>query len=212
MLPTATAESISTHLRQPLAIFLDYDGTLAPIVDQPELAFISQETREAIRQLAAAYPVALVSGRSNAKLRDFLSIEGLYLAGSHGIHISSPCGKSIEGPDPKTMLLPTSRLDELLTTLDAAKGALDAALGDIPGYITEHNQFCISAHYRMVSPEYHERVAQTVHQILEAHPSLTLQKGKMVLEVSPRAQRARAESSTPPLAAEPSLSSRFPSQ
>lgn len=180
LLPTATADNfIGTHLRQPLAIFLDYDGTLAPIVDQPELAFISEETREAIRSLASAYPVALVSGRSNDKLRDFLKIDGLYLAGSHGIHICGPSGESMEGPDPEEMVG-----SESLAALDVAKGALDAALGDIPGYLTEHNRFCISAHYRMVRPEDHERVAQTVKHVLEAHPSLTLQKGKMVLEVS----------------------------
>ena len=51
-----------------LAFFLDYDGTLAPIVDQPELAFISDACRSMLSGLASTFPVAIVSGRSNDKL------------------------------------------------------------------------------------------------------------------------------------------------
>ena len=54
-LPNATAESaeISGRLagRRP-AVFLDYDGTLTPIVDRPEDAVISESMREAVRALA----------------------------------------------------------------------------------------------------------------------------------------------------------------
>ena len=45
------------------AVFLDYDGTLTPIVDRPEDAVISQDMRNAVRQLAERCPVCVVSGR-----------------------------------------------------------------------------------------------------------------------------------------------------
>jgi len=44
------------------AVFLDYDGTLTPIVDRPEDAIISQSMREAVRGLARRSPVCVVSG------------------------------------------------------------------------------------------------------------------------------------------------------
>ena len=51
-----------------LAIFLDYDGTLTPIVDRPEDAIVSESMRETIRALAQRTPVTLVSGRESRPL------------------------------------------------------------------------------------------------------------------------------------------------
>ena len=45
------------------AVFLDYDGTLTPIVSQPEDAWLSDSMRQKLRELAARAPVAILSGR-----------------------------------------------------------------------------------------------------------------------------------------------------
>ena len=45
------------------AVFLDYDGTLTPIVDRPEDAVISESMRETVRRLASRTTVCVVSGR-----------------------------------------------------------------------------------------------------------------------------------------------------
>ena len=47
-----------------LAFFLDYDGTLTPIVENPSDAKLTEETRSTVRDLAARYPTAIVSGRA----------------------------------------------------------------------------------------------------------------------------------------------------
>ena len=164
-----------------LALFLDYDGTLAPIVDQPERAFISDETRSTLRSLAGAYPVALVSGRSNAKLVDFIQLDGLYFAGSHGVDIKGPSGEIINGPDPTAMVGPAA-----IAALDAARASLDERLADIPGYLTEHNEFNISAHYRMVAMPDQPRVHAAVQEVLSQQPLLAHKEGKMVHELRPR--------------------------
>ena len=52
-----------------VAVFLDYDGTLTPIVERPEDALLPAETRGAIQRLAALAPVAIVSGRDLAEAR-----------------------------------------------------------------------------------------------------------------------------------------------
>ena len=47
-----------------LCFFLDYDGTLTPIVDNPYEAKLSEEARSVLRMLAARYKTAIVSGRA----------------------------------------------------------------------------------------------------------------------------------------------------
>ncbi|KAF2312159.1 hypothetical protein GH714_028324 [Hevea brasiliensis] len=55
-----------------IAVFLDYDGTLAPIVDNPDLAFMSDEMRAAVREVAKYFPTAIISGRSRDKGNEVL--------------------------------------------------------------------------------------------------------------------------------------------
>ena len=174
------AQLLTDASRRRLAFYLDYDGTLAPIVDQPDRAIISEETREVLRELAAAYPVALVSGRSNEKLRDFLQLDGAYLAGSHGVHICGPSGVPLDGPDPEALVGSCA-----LSSLREAHRELDAALSAIDGYLTEDNVYCITAHYRMVDPSLHEHVRETVANVLRRHPALQHKEGKMVHELRP---------------------------
>src|SRR5215203_4625745 len=51
------------------AVFLDYDGTLTPIMNRPEDAVISQGMRRTVRELAGRCPVCVVSGRDGVKRR-----------------------------------------------------------------------------------------------------------------------------------------------
>jgi trehalose 6-phosphate phosphatase len=44
-------------------VFLDYDGTISPIVSQPDKAFMSDEMRTAVQRVASLYPTAIISGR-----------------------------------------------------------------------------------------------------------------------------------------------------
>ncbi|KAK2984663.1 hypothetical protein RJ640_006646 [Escallonia rubra] len=50
-----------------IVVFLDYDGTLSPIVDDPDRAFMTNEMRDAVRDVAKFFPTAIVSGRCRAK-------------------------------------------------------------------------------------------------------------------------------------------------
>ena len=55
-----------------LAVFLDYDGTLTPIVDRPQDAVISASMREAVRALAARCAVCVVSGRDRPVVQELM--------------------------------------------------------------------------------------------------------------------------------------------
>jgi trehalose 6-phosphate phosphatase len=54
------------------AVFLDYDGTLTPIVDRPEDAIISESMRDAVRGLAGRCPVCVVSGRDRLVVQELM--------------------------------------------------------------------------------------------------------------------------------------------
>jgi trehalose 6-phosphate phosphatase len=72
------------------AVFLDYDGTLTPIVDRPDDAVISESMRAAVRALAQRCPVGVVSGRDRRVVQGLMGVDDLIVAGSHGFDIWSP--------------------------------------------------------------------------------------------------------------------------
>ena len=90
-------DQLVRHLdgRRP-AVFLDYDGTLTPIVDRPEDAIISDSMREAVRRLARRCPVCVVSGRDRRVVQELMGVDDLIVAGSHGFDIWSPTGGEIQ--------------------------------------------------------------------------------------------------------------------
>ncbi|KAK8705495.1 hypothetical protein V6N13_049097 [Hibiscus sabdariffa] len=73
-----------------IVMFLDYDGTLSPIVEDPDQAFMSGEMRAAVRDVARYFPTAIVTGRCRDKVYSFVKLSGLYYAGSHGMDIKGP--------------------------------------------------------------------------------------------------------------------------
>ncbi|MCK5534696.1 HAD-IA family hydrolase, partial [bacterium] len=74
--------NISTLFNKKKVVFLDYDGTLTPIVERPELAVLSSEMRAAIKHLAEKYTVAIVSGRMREDVEKLVGIKGIFYAGS----------------------------------------------------------------------------------------------------------------------------------
>src|SRR5437660_11510264 len=75
-----------------LAVFLDYDGTLTPIVSHPEDAWLSDSMRQALRSLAERVPVAILSGRDLDDVRGRVLVDGIVYAGSHGSDIAGAGG------------------------------------------------------------------------------------------------------------------------
>uniref|UniRef100_A0A453PJ76 Trehalose 6-phosphate phosphatase n=1 Tax=Aegilops tauschii subsp. strangulata TaxID=200361 RepID=A0A453PJ76_AEGTS len=77
-----------------IVMFLDYDGTLSPIVANPDAAYMSDAMREAVRDVAKHFPTAIVSGRCRDKVHNFVGLSELYYAGSHGMDIKGPGSNS----------------------------------------------------------------------------------------------------------------------
>jgi len=158
------------------AVFLDYDGTLTPIVDRPEDAVISAGMRAAVRRLAARCPVCVVSGRDRPVVQRLMGIDDLIVAGSHGFDIWSPVGGAAQREavprDLELIGAVTSRLGELMKAVEGAA--------------VEPKRLSVAAHYRMVPKARREEVRQIVETVLSEFPRrLKVTPGKMVYEVQP---------------------------
>src|SRR5207247_4185751 len=71
------------------AIFLDVDGTLAPIVERPDLAEVPEETRAELRRLRDRYAlVACISGRTGADAWRLVGVDGIFYVGVHGLELA----------------------------------------------------------------------------------------------------------------------------
>jgi len=157
------------------AVFLDYDGTLTDIVEDPDKAFLSEETRCVLSTLAQGTPVAVVSGRDLAKLREFVALDSIYYAASHGFEIAGPNGyhQVAEGAD------------TYVDALDDAQNALGPALEGIRGHFVERKAFAMAVHYRRVAESDIAAVEQAVDDTLVAFPRLRKTGGKKVFEIVP---------------------------
>src|SRR5215471_14224811 len=162
--------------KQP-AVFLDYDGTLTPIVDRPEDAVISDSMREAVRRLAERVPVIVVSGRDRKVVQKLMSLDNLVVAGDHGFDIWSPSEGSIEHEVGASF---ESLLQEVETKLRAEMAV-------IPGVLIEPKKSSVAIHFRLVPEEQRSHVKKCVDTILSEHlRELKVTPGKMVFEIQPK--------------------------
>ncbi len=159
------------------AVFLDYDGTLTPIVDRPEDAVISDSMREAVEGLAERCPVCVVSGRDRPVVQELMGLDNLIVAGSHGFDIWSPDEGKIEREED----------DDFGELLDKVKARVREEVELIEGTSVEPKAASVAVHYRLVSEDEKPRVREVVDEILEEHPDdLKMTPGKMVYEIQPK--------------------------
>jgi len=156
-------------------VALDYDGTLTPIVERPELAVLSDEMRGVVTALADRCTVAVISGRDRKDVQNLVGIDTLFYAGSHGFDISGPEGQHIG----------SQQGEDFLPALDEAQASIESLLADIPGSQIERKRFSVAVHYRRVDPGRAPAVEEAVDRVLAEHDRLRKGTGKMVFEVQP---------------------------
>jgi len=174
MVPSALAHvgHLAAH-GQRLAIFLDYDGTLTPIVARPELAELSDSTRQVLRELAGYFPVAILSGRDLNDLRERVKIDNIVYAGSHGFDIAGPGGMNKQ-------VAP-----EFVPVLDAAEEELQKKLAGISRALMERKRFSIAVHYRNVKASDIPKIERAVKEVATRHRTLRKIDNKKVYELQP---------------------------
>ncbi|XP_020215083.1 trehalose-phosphate phosphatase A [Cajanus cajan] len=177
-----------------IALFMDYDGTLSPIVDNPDCAFMSDNMRTAVKKVAEYFPTAIISGRSRDKVYQFVGLTELYYAGSHGMDIIGPVRQSVSDNHPNCIRSTDKQgtevnlfqpAAEFLPMINEVLKSLQECTKDIKGAKVENNKFCVSVHYRNVEEKSWDLVGQRVHDVLKDYPRLRLTHGRKVLEVRP---------------------------
>ena len=158
-----------------VAVFLDYDGTLTPIVATPDLAKISEEMREVLREVADVCPTVIVSGRGRQDVHRLVALDNLYYAGSHGFDIAGPASTAIRHEIGS----------EYRPILEDAARVFNRKIAPIGGALIEDKRFSLAVHYRLVKESEVSAIEAVVDAVVASHPELKKAHGKKVFEVRP---------------------------
>ncbi|MGE5279754.1 MAG: trehalose-phosphatase [Deltaproteobacteria bacterium] len=161
--------------RKRLVLFLDYDGTLTPIVARPDLAVLAPQMRASVERLAKVHTVAVVSGRMREDVEHLVGVKDIFYAGSHGLDIKGPGFARIE-----------PRAEEAIGLVGRVIETLSEELKGIEGVLIEKKKISVAVHYRLLKDEKKlPAIASRVREIVRQHPRLRLMNGKKVFEILP---------------------------
>jgi len=153
------------------ALFLDFDGTLAPLQDDPQTVAMSAPLWRALEVLSEGLggALAVVSGRD---VRDLTARTPscLWRAGGHGLEICAPG----ETPPPG----PPEAPPELASPLAGFAA-------ERPGVRLERKGPILAVHYRR-APDLAAEVLSAVQGAAAPFPDYAVQSGKMVVEAKPK--------------------------
>ncbi|HEX3649515.1 MAG TPA: trehalose-phosphatase [Pseudonocardiaceae bacterium] len=177
-----TAESLSPELRRALVrvarvprllVASDYDGTLAPIVADPEQARPLTESVGALRVLAGLHETtaAVISGRA---LRDLATLSRLpsevHLVGSHGSEFDVGFVHALDA--------------EAKALHRRLSNELEALVEGVTGVGLEVKPASIAVHVRRAEPETGERILGSVRSGPASWPGVSVTEGKAVIELA----------------------------
>jgi trehalose 6-phosphate synthase/phosphatase len=173
--------------RHSLALLLDYDGTLTPIVEHPDEAVLSNEMRKLLSACAKRddTDVGIISGRSLANVRAMVDNPGFVYAGNHGLEIVGPGIEEFRHEDAQHYVDRSETLAAELSQV-AKSGAWVETKGPT-----------LTFHFRAVPESQREALAERARRIIqdagyqprdahcavEARPPIGWDKGRAVLHV-----------------------------
>lgn len=175
------------------SVFLDFDGTLVELAERPDAIVVDAGLRDLLGTLAErlAGRLAIVSGRSIAQLDHFLGPVTAALAGSHGVERRLLTGRIVRPPPPEA--------------LDRATEAVRRFVAAHPGSVLEEKSHGVGLHYRGV-PEIEFEAHRFAARLATEH-GLTVQIGKMMVELKPEGDKGQAIAA---LLAEPPMAGTRP--
>ena len=163
-----------------LCCCLDFDGTLAPIVDDPDAATPTAANEAAVAALAAdpAVTTAIVSGRALADVRQRIDGPGTY-AGNHGLELARNGTVAVH---------PVAR--KRAARIDAVCSTLESVLGSVPGCRIANKRLTGTVHVRSVPPAARPIVSRHTRAVVDRFggDDLEISSGKRILEIGPSIQ------------------------
>jgi trehalose 6-phosphate phosphatase len=144
----------------------DYDGTLAPIVGDPDAAHPRRRTRDLLARLCRVYPCLVISGRSRRDVgRRLCGVRTVEIIGNHGVEPRRP--------DPS-----------LRARVRGWVPGLESRLGGLTGIVIEDKRFSLAVHYRHAADRRRARVS--ILRAVAALAGVRVIGGKRVINLVPR--------------------------
>jgi trehalose-phosphatase len=160
-----------------ILLALDFDGTLAHLVDDPDDARMTPEARDALNRLGGDHRVviALVSGRGAKNLIDLSTPDSSWwVVGSHGMEVVAP------GSAPDSGLTP-----QLVSNREELWRQFGQVAANFPGVWVEEKTWGSALHTRGVSPEVELAAHTALWPVIERWgETLTTRTGHGILESS----------------------------
>jgi trehalose 6-phosphate phosphatase len=161
-------------LEPQLGLITDVDGTLSPIVEDPDKAQVTSQNKKLLNELQQSLPlVAVVSGRAAPDVHDKVGVPGVVYVGNHGLE------RCVNGD-----VVVQPEVTQYRPDLKAAMEELEPHMDT--GIHLEDKKVTLSVHYRRaVNPQEAETMlSQIVERVADDH-NLRFFKGRMVFELRP---------------------------
>ncbi|MBD3262352.1 MAG: trehalose-phosphatase [Candidatus Altiarchaeales archaeon] len=175
MLKTRQRKKIAENWRSARKrfLFLDYDGTLTPIVSTPDKAVLPKENREILEEIAGKKDTvtSIVSGRMLEEIKRLVSLENIYYVGDHGLNITGP---SFNWTHPKA--------SEAAEEVRGAEKRLTEKLAHIEGVLIEDKKTSLVVHYRNAADK-ENQIRQVFEEVACQAVNLKKQENKKTLEL-----------------------------
>ena len=170
-------EKVVRRLARPerVALFTDFDGTLAPICSRPRDARMLPGTRPLLAACVKLGALTgVVSGRHLLDVQRRVGVSGAWYAGVHGYSLVSPRNRRF--------LLLNRRERERIACVAAR---LSRSLAGLSGIRVEYKEAAVAVHYRGASIASRRRAGRLVRSLLAESPGLRLMSGRKVWEFLP---------------------------
>jgi len=160
-------------------VFMDFDGTLAPIRKRPDWVKLGGATRNTLKKLARRKDMtaAIVSGRGLKDIRARAGVKGLIYVGNHGLEA--------EGPGIRYVVPEAQKAKK---TIAALSKKFKKEYRKYKGVYIEDKGLSLSIHYRMVRPSGLKKVKEIFNDNIRAYEKskkVFITRGKKVWEVRP---------------------------
>ncbi len=173
-------ESVAKKIdKNNLFIFLDFDGTLTPIVSTPKEAVLPEAAKRLLTEISENpnIKLAFISGRRLEDIKSKIKIKNAIYSGNHGLQLEGPKIKFEPFISPRYRMI-----------VDRIKSDLGQKIAHIQGAFVEDKGVVLSLHYRLVDKRKIAELKTIFHETVILHLAshkIDIKEGKMVLEVLP---------------------------
>lgn len=160
---------------RPMGLFVDVDGTIAPIAPTPEQASVSPAVRGALAVLSREISVVVLTGRDTAAARRVVGVAEIAYAGNHGMEWWEDGTATVE-----------PLAEPYVGRIHRLALHLGSALAGEPGVLLEDKGPSLAVHYRLAADP--AAVRERVLAVLggpDGAGGLPVREGKMLIEVLP---------------------------